>query len=261
MRLNGKRAIITAGASGMGKAGAELFVREGARLAIVDINEAALDAVVKSCAAKGGDVFGIVADLSKPEEGKRIVQETADRFGGVDVLWNHAGIACPVDIVNLDMAAYEAALSVNLTSGLLAAGLAGEIMGRQGTGGSIVFTASTAALVGSAWSPIYSAVKAAVVGATKALALRFAPQNIRVNAICPGPTNTPMLPTFFAKPGETISQAELDARIKTFLAASLPLGRPGEPEEIAHAALWLASDDASFVTGIALPVDGGYTAR
>ena len=261
MRLEGKRAIITAGASGMGKAGADLFVREGARLAIVDINASALDAVVKICIDKGADVFGIVADLTNPEEGKRIVQETADRFGGVDVLWNHAGIACPVDIVNLDMAAYQAALSVNVTSALLAAGLAGEIMGRQGTGGSIVFTASTAALVGSAWSPIYSTVKAGVVGMVKSLALRFAPNKVRVNAICPGPTNTPMLPTFFAKPGETISPEDMDLRVKTFLAASLPLGRPGEPEEMAHAALWLASDDSSFVTGIALPVDGGLTAR
>jgi NAD(P)-dependent dehydrogenase (short-subunit alcohol dehydrogenase family) len=261
MRLEGKRAIITAGASGMGKAGAELFVREGARLAIVDINAAALDAVVKACAERGADVIGIEADLSKPEEGRRIVKAAAERFGGVDVLWNHAGISCPVDIENLDMAAYDASLAVNVTSALLAAGEAGRIMREQGTGGSIVFTASTAGLVGSNWSPIYSAQKFAVVGLVKSLAQRFAPDNVRVNAVCPGPTNTPMLPTFFAKPGETLSPEELNLRVKTSTKAAIPLGRPGEPEEIAHAALWLASDDASFVTGIALPVDGGFTCR
>lgn len=261
MRLRGKRAIITAGASGMGRAGAELFVREGARLVIVDINEAALNATVQACSERRADVFGIVADLSKPGEGVRLVRDAAERLGGVDILWNHAGIACPVDIENLDMAAYEASMTVNVTSALLAAGEAGRLMREAGHGGSIVFTASTAGLVGSAWSPIYSAQKFAVVGIVKSLAQRFAPDRVRVNAVCPGPTNTPMLPTFFAKPGETLTAEELDARVKASVKAAVPLGRPGEPEEIAHAALWLASDDASFVTGVALPVDGGYTCR
>lgn len=245
----------------MGRAGAELFVREGARLAIVDINEAALNATVDACASSGADVIAIPADLRRPEEGRRIVRETAQRFGGVDVLWNHAGIACPVDLENLDMIAYEASLAVNVTAGLLAAAEAARLMREAQSGGSIVFTASTAGLVGSAFSPIYSAQKFAVVGLVKSLAQRFAPDRVRVNAVCPGPTNTPMLPTFFAKPGETLTQEELDVRVKTSVKAAVPLGRPGEPEEIAHAALWLASDDASFVTGIALPVDGGYTCR
>ncbi|MDP9090233.1 MAG: SDR family oxidoreductase [Pseudomonadota bacterium] len=260
MRVKNKRTVITAAASGMGLAGARLFAREGARLVLVDVNRAALNAVVKELAAKGCEVTGIVADLSDLNQPKRIVHEASQRLGGLDILWNHAGISCPVDIENLNLADYDRANAINVTAGLLAAGQAARLMA-DGGGGSIVFTASTAGLVGSAWSPIYSGQKFAVVGMVMSLAQRFAKDRIRVNALCPGPTNTPMLPTFFVRPGETLTPEALSDRIKTSVAAAVPLGRPGEPEEIAHGALWLASDDASFVTGIALPVDGGYTCR
>lgn len=260
MRLRNKRAVITAAASGMGLAGARLFAREGARLVLVDVNAKALDEVVKELKSSGAEVHPLVMDLAGNGVPAGIVHESAKLLGGLDILWNHAGVACPVDIENLDVAAYERSAAINVTAGLLSAGQAAPIMA-QGGGGSIVFTASTAGLVGSAWSPIYSAQKFAVVGMVMSLAQRFAKDRVRVNAICPGPTNTPMLPTFFARPGESLSNAALQERIKSSVAAAVPLGRAGEPEEIAHGALWLASDDASFVTGIALPVDGGYTCR
>lgn len=260
MRLKDKRAVITAAASGMGLAGARLFAREGARLVLVDVNRDALDQTVEQLRADGAEASGIVVDLGDLDQARSFVHEANDRLGGLDVLWNHAGIACPVDIVNLDIAAYDRSHAINVTAGLVAAGQASQYLAESGRG-AIVFTASTAGLVGSKWSPIYSAQKFAVVGMVMSLAQRFAPDGIRVNAVCPGPTRTPMLPTFFATPGETLTPEALDERMSTFLAASLPLGRPGEPQEIAEAALWLASDASSFVTGIALPVDGGFTCR
>jgi NAD(P)-dependent dehydrogenase (short-subunit alcohol dehydrogenase family) len=260
LRLKGKNAVITAAASGMGLAGARLFAREGARLVLVDVNAGALDAAVAELKDMGADVHPLVVDLGDLGAARAMVHDAAALVGGVDVLWNHAGIACPVDIVNLDMAAYDRSHAINVTSALIAAGQASEVM-KAGRGGSIIFTASTAGLVGSAYSPIYSAQKFAVIGMMMGMAQRFAKDGIRVNAICPGPIDTPMLPTFFARPGETLSQDELDERVRTGVAASVPMGRPGRPDEIGQAAVWLASDESSFVTGVALPVDGGYTSR
>ena len=260
LRLKDKRAVITAAASGMGLAGARLFAREGARLVLVDINREALDATVAELRAQGAEAHGLAVDLSDLGAAKGLVHDAAGLLGGIDILWNHAGIACPVDVVDLDMVAYDKSHAINVTAALITAGQASELMKASG-GGSIIFTASTAGLVGSAYSPIYSAQKFAVIGMMMGLAQRFAKDRIRVNAICPGPINTPMLPTFFARAGETLSQGELDERVRVGVAASVPMGRPGEPDEIGHAALWLASDDSSFVTGVALPVDGGYTSR
>ena len=260
MRLKNKRAIITAAASGMGLAGARLFAREGAALALVDVNQAALDAAVAELRDAGATAHGILADLTKTQEVERMVADGAAALGGLDILWNHAGIAAPVEIEDIDYATYERSNAINITAPLIAGGRAAKYM-REAGGGAIVFTASTSGLVGSNYSPIYSAQKFAVIGLAMSMAQRFAPDRIRVNALCPGPTNTPMLPTFFVKPGEVLSQTELDTRVRTGVAGAVPLGRPGEAEEMAHAALWLASDDASFVTGIALPVDGGLTCR
>lgn len=260
MRLKGKRTVITAAASGMGLAGARLFAREGAELVLVDVNREALDGAVAELSAQGATASALVADLTQTDAAVAMVRTAAERLGGIDVLWNHAGIAAPADVQNIDQAAYERSERINVRAGLLAAGEAAPIMAAAG-GGSIVFTASTAGLVGSAFSPVYSAQKFAVVGMVMSLAQRYAKDGIRVNAVCPGPTDTPMLPTFFARPGENPTAEELAERMRVSIPMVVPLGRPGKPEEIAQAALWLASDDASFVTGVALPVDGGYTCR
>lgn len=256
MRLNNKLAVITAAASGMGRAGVELFLREGARVAAIDVNAAALARLAEDIKAKGHIVETVVADLSQPGQMRSSINEAAARLGGIDILWAHAGIPGPGGIENLDLAEYDRAISLNVTSAALAAG---EVVGhmRKRGGGSLIFTASVSGLVGSMFSPVYSACKFAVVGLTKSLAQRFAPDGVRVNVVCPGLADTPMAIGFTGRSGDP---AEAAANEKKLLA-NVPLGRLCRPEEAAHAVLWLASDDASFVTGVALPVDGGFTAR
>ena len=231
MRLFGKRAIITGAASGMGRAGSLLFAREGARVFAVDVDGPALALLQAEIARAGGQVATLVADLSVADEVARMVR------------------AC-------DGALYQKTLALNITAAVLACGQVAPVMRRNG-GGAMVLTSSVAGLVGSIQNPIYSATKFALVGLAKSLALRFAPEGIRVNALCPGPIDSPMLRDLIAGRTSVPNGAELGAK----LLASIPMGRFGAPHEVAEAALWLASDAASFVTGIALPVDGGVTAR
>ena len=260
MRLKDKLAVITAAASGMGRPGVELFAREGATVAAVDINAAALKTVVGDVNAKegnkGGKVVPIVSDLSTVYGVRKSVDEAAAALGGIDLMWAHAGTPGPAAVEGLDPAEYEKAMALNVTSAVFAAGEVVQHMRRRG-GGSLVFTASVSGLVGSMFSPVYSAGKFAVVGLTKSLAQRFAADRVRVNVVCPGPIDTPMLPGFIGRSDDKEQMAENQKK----LMAAVPLGRIGRPEEVAHAVLWLASDDASYVTGITLPVDGGYLAR
>ncbi len=255
-RLENKSAIITAAASGMGRAGAELFAQEGARIAAIDRDGAALEEVVAGIVAAGGDAKAFVADLSNNDAVTASFQAAHAWLGGLDVMWSHAGIPAPTDIEHLDLAAYDRAAQLNLTQTTLLASHAVTVM-RQGGGGSIVFTSSSSGLVGSAQSPLYSALKAAVIGLTKGLAVRYATDGIRVNAVCPGMVATPMLYNDFMIADPRFTKEETEQRF----VSAIPMGRPGQPIEIAHAALWLASDHASFVTGVALPVDGGLVAR
>ena len=256
MRLKQKRAVITAAASGMGRAGCEVFAREGATVFAIDIDQARLDEVVASVKASGGQAYGLVADLLDPDNCKRAIDEAAARMGGLDIVWNHAGIPGLRDVENLDLDAYARTMDLNVRTGLIMSGVAIPHMRRAG-GGSVVFTASTAGLVGASVSPVYSAAKFAVVGMAKSLSLRYAAEKIRFNVVCPGPIETPMFPQFF-DPNASKEVAD-EALART--VAAIPLGRMGQAIEVAHAALWLASEEASFVTGAALPVDGGFTAR
>ncbi|CAM5217181.1 2,5-dichloro-2,5-cyclohexadiene-1,4-diol dehydrogenase [Bosea thiooxidans] len=256
MRLAGKLAVITAAASGMGKAGVELFLREGAKVVAIDVNAEALAQLAAEAKARGQSVETLQADLSRQEVMRSSVHEAAARLGGIDVMWAHAGIPGPAGIEDLDLPAYDRAMALNVDSAALAAGEVIKHMRKRGSG-SLIFTASVSGLVGSMFSPVYSAAKFAVVGLTKSLAQTFAPDRVRVNVICPGLTDTPMAFNFTSRSGDP---AEAAANERKLLAA-VPLGRLCRPDEIAHAALWLASDDASFVTGVALPVDGGFTAR
>ena len=254
MRLNGKLAIVTAAASGMGRAGVERFVREGARVAAIDINPDALDALV---AEFGADkVRGLTADLSTPEGATASIDRAVEWLGGADILWAHAGMPGPASVENLDLPAYDKAIALNVTSAALGAGQVAPHMRKRG-GGAIVFTSSISGLVGSMMSPIYSAAKWGVVGLAKSLALAFAPDNIRVNVVCPGLADTPMKVGFTGRSGDPAEAAANEAKI----VAAVPMGRLVKPGEVADAVLWMVSDEASFVTGVALPVDGGFTAR
>lgn len=256
MRLQGKRVIITGAGSGMGEAGARLFAAEGAKVVVVDRDEAALAALVERIAAAGGHAHAVVADLAYAEEAVRMVREGDQMLGGLDVLWSHAGINGPTETESLNLEQVQTVFAVNVLAGIVACAEALPLMRKAG-GGSIVLTASIAGLVGSIQSPIYSATKFAIVGFAKSLALRAAVDRVRVNALCPGPVDTQTLRELTAPTGAGGKGPEIGRQ----LLASIPLARLGKPAELAEAALWLASDASAFVTGIALPVDGGLTAR
>lgn len=254
MRLNGKLAVVTAAASGMGRAGVDRFVREGARVAAIDIAAAPLAALADEF---GPDrVIPIVADLSTADGARDSIERAATALGGIDILWAHAGMPGPASVEDLDLAAYDKAIALNITSAALGAGTAAPHLRARG-GGAIVFTASISGLVGSMMSPVYSAAKFGVVGLGKSLALALAPDNIRVNIVCPGLADTPMKTGFTGRSGDPAEAAANEAKV----VGAVPLGRLVRADEIADAVLWLVSDEASFVTGVALPVDGGFTAR
>lgn len=255
-RLAGKRILITAGASGMGRAGAALFARHGASVCIVDRDERAAHEVVAAIRESGGSAHGIHADLTDMARSRQVVHEAADMLGGLDAFWAHAGTPGPEYVEGIDWDGYRRAMALNLDSVVASTGEAIPLL-RSGNGPSILVTSSIAGLVGSPLSPTYSLAKFGVIGLVKSLALALGSAGIRVNALCPGVVDTPMLPQFMSRSGDVQVQKETRAKLES----AVPLGRVAQPIEQAHAAMWLLSDDASYVTGVALPVDGGYTAR
>ncbi len=259
MRLKDKIGIVTAAASGMGRAGALRFAKEGAAVGIVDIDEAGVAAVVAEIEQAGGRVKGIVADLTDDNASRSIVQETARAFGGLDFVWNHVGHPGPASVEGIDMADFDLAVTLNLRTVFVTTEAALPELRARG-GGGLLFTASSSGLSGSQFSPVYSAVKHGVVGLVRALAKRHGRENIRVNAICPGPIDTPMLRVFVARPDQQSTQGMDKEELVRSRGGQTPLGRPGTAEEVANAALFLLSDEASFITGAAIPVDGGSTA-
>ncbi len=260
MRLQGKIGIVTAAASGMGRAGALRFAKEGAAVGVVDINQAGVDAVVQEIAGAGGKALGIVGDLRQDNFARDIVRRTANAFGGLDFVWDHVGHPGPAAIEGIDMADFELAIDLNLRTILVTTEAAIPELRARG-GGALLYTASTSGLVGSQFSPVYSMAKFGVVGFVRALAKRLAPDKIRVNAVCPGPIDTPMLRVFVARPDQQQQPGEEDKEaLIVRRAQQVPMRRTGKPEEIANAALFLLSDEASFVSGAALPVDGAATA-
>jgi NAD(P)-dependent dehydrogenase (short-subunit alcohol dehydrogenase family) len=246
--LASKVALITGAASGIGRAAALLFAREGAAIAIADLNQAG-QAVAQEIIQSGGRATFELTDVTRAIDCQRIVERTLREYGGIHILFNNAGIMRRASVVELREEDWDRVMSVNVKSIYLISRQVIPIMVKAG-GGSIINTASGWGLVGGPRAAAYCASKGAVVLLTKAMAIDHGPQNIRVNCICPGDTDTAMLRN---------EAQQLGQREDAFFAQSVrrPLGRIGKPEEIAQAALYLASDASSFVTGTALVVDGG----
>lgn len=254
MRLKEKVSVITGAASGIGESACELFAREGSRVVAVDRDASRLNQVVEGIRRNGGVAEALVADLADAEEAKQIVHRSADKFGRLDILWNNAGVIGPTGIEELDLASYQDAMDINLRSGVISTSTAIPYMRQQG-GGSIVFTSSISGITGSRKSPIYSATKYGVIGVVQSVAQAYAESNIRINAVCPGVIETPLGRSSLKR---GMSDDATRANTEGY-RNSTPMKRFGKPIEVAYAGLWLASDEASYVTGIALPVDGGYT--
>jgi NAD(P)-dependent dehydrogenase (short-subunit alcohol dehydrogenase family) len=248
-KLMSKKAIITGGASGIGRAAALLFARAGAAVMIADIDDPRGESVVQEIHAFGGEGIYVHCDVTKAEDCQRTVQKTIKTFGGVDILFNNAGIVRRASVIDTTEEQWERVMAVNVKSVFLMSKFTIPHMIQAG-GGVILNTSSGWGLVGGRNAVSYCASKAAVVNMTKAMALDHGAQNIRVNCICPGDTDTPML---------RVEARQLGENEKTFLddAADRPLQRIGTPQDIAQAALYLCSDDASYVTGSTLIVDGG----
>jgi NAD(P)-dependent dehydrogenase (short-subunit alcohol dehydrogenase family) len=250
--LQDKVALISGGASGIGRATALLFAGEGAAVAIADLNEAAGQAVAREISNQGAKCIFESADVTRAGDCKRVVERTLREFGGIHVLLNNAGIIRRASLTELSEEDWDRVMEVNVKSIFLMSRLVLPVMARAG-GGSIINTASGWGLTGGAKAAVYCASKGAVVLLTKAMAVDHGPQHIRVNCICPGDTDTAMLRSEARQLGEATERFLTEA-------ARRPLGRVGTPEEIAQAALYLASDASSFVTGTALVVDGGSLA-
>jgi NAD(P)-dependent dehydrogenase (short-subunit alcohol dehydrogenase family) len=249
MRLENRVALVTGGASGIGRATAALLAREGAAVAVVDLDGVGAQAVARQIEGEGGEAIAVRCDVSQAADCERAVGETIDAFGGLDILFNNAGIIRRADLLDTTEGEWDRVMAVNVKSIFLMSKYAIPFMMDRG-GGAIVNTASGWGLTGGRYAVAYCASKAAVVNMTRAMALDHGHQNIRVNCICPGDTDTAMLRDEARQLGQANEQ---------FLqgAADRPLQRIGQPEDIAQAVLYLASDASSFVTGTALVVDGG----
>ncbi len=253
MRLADKVALITGAGSGMGRAAALLFSAEGAAVAVVDVDEKAAAEVAKQITAKGGKAFSLRADVSNPADAERMVEETVKRFGKLNVLYNNAGIEGEANLTaRYSLEGWEKVIGVDLRAVFLGMKYAIPHMIKAG-GGSIINTASTAGLSGVRGGCAYAAAKHGVIGLTRTAALEYGRRNIRVNALCPGPIATPLLERIAAY------QKSREVTVQS-MGANTPLGRPGNPEEIAKVALFLASDEASYASGGVFAIDGGQTA-
>ncbi len=251
MRLANKVALITGAGSGIGRESAVLFAKEGAAIAVVDLNEAAGQETVALVEAAGGRATFIRADVSKAADVNAMIAATESELGGLHVLFNNAGIFHPDDgsVSDTEEAIWDLTININLKGVFLGCKYGIPALLRSG-GGSIINTASFVAVVGAATAQIaYTASKGGVLSLTREIAVEFARQNIRVNALCPGPVETPLLEELLADP------ARRQRRL-----VHIPPGRFAKAQEIAQAALFLATEESSFVNGSTFLVDGGITA-
>ena len=250
-RLDGKVTVITGAGSGIGRVAASVFAAEGAKVVVADVVAGDAASAVDETVGAGGTATAVTVDVSKETEVAAMVAAAVDTYGGLHVLFNNAGIFPDDDggVLDTPPETWQRVMEVNLKGVWLGCRAAVPAMLESG-GGSIVNVASFVALMGAATAQIaYTASKGGVLAMTRELAVEYARKGIRANSICPGPIETPLLAELLSDP------ARRQRRL-----VHIPIGRFGRPEEVAKAALFLASDDASFVTGSALVVDGGITA-
>ncbi|RUL56881.1 MULTISPECIES: SDR family NAD(P)-dependent oxidoreductase [Lysinibacillus] len=243
-KLQDKVAVITGGASGIGAATAKLFVSEGAKVVLVDLNEEKGQAFAQELTSQGAEALFVKANITSEEEVANVFKTTVETFGKVDVVFNNAGIGRVHSSHDLEYSEWRNTVNVDLDGVFLVAREAIREFLKTG-GGTMVNTASMYGWVGSPGSAAYNAAKGGVINLTRSLALEYAEQNIRINALCPGFIDTPIIPE----------------ESKQVLASMTPMKRLGQSEEMAKAVLFMASDDSSFMTGNTLTVDGGYTAQ
>ncbi len=250
-RVENKIALVTGGGSGLGRATVQALAREGAKVLVADLNLESAHETVIMVAETGGEASAFAMDVTVAAQVEAMVQMTVERYGRLDCAFNNAGIPGKVgtSVIDYEEEDWDRVIAVDLKGVWLGMKYELKQMLKQGRG-VVVNTASIAGLVGLVGSSPYVASKHGVVGLTKTAALEFAQQNIRVNAVCPGVFRTPLVEKVIA---------ELPEREELYLSAQ-PIGRMGRPEELAEAVVWLCSDAASFVTGHAFPVDGGYVA-
>jgi NAD(P)-dependent dehydrogenase (short-subunit alcohol dehydrogenase family) len=246
--MENKTVIITGAASGIGKATAQLFAKQGANVVVSDIQESEGERVVKEICSTGGKASYFKTDVSKPEEMEALVNFAVKTYGKLDMAVNNAGIGGELNpIADMSIEGWQKVISINLSSLFYGMKYQIQAMLKSG-GGSIVNISSILGAVGFAGSAGYSAAKHGVIGLTQTAALEYAAHNIRINAVCPGFIDTPLLKA-------------LDNEMKKQIISLHPIGRLGKSEEIAELILWLSSDKASFVNGSYHPIDGGYLAK
>jgi NAD(P)-dependent dehydrogenase (short-subunit alcohol dehydrogenase family) len=252
MRLKGKVAIVTGGASGIGRASAILFAKEGAKVGVADVNEIGGEETVAVIAAAGGDAFFQRVNVADEDDVRNVVNATVVRWGNLDILFNNAGVVLVKALVDMSGDEWDRVMSINVKAAFLMTKYAVPHM-KSGGGGAILNTGSIASFTGQMNTPAYSASKGAIALLTKSLALDFGRDGIRVNCICPGITDTPMLREHLGYGAE--GEARIHARL-----SRVPTGEILSPEDVARAALYLVSDESRGISGILHVVDGGLLA-
>jgi len=253
MRLSGKVVVITGAASGIGLATARLFAQEGAQLALGDLDEAAGQRAAEELGRAGGQAAFVRTDVTSGSDVKRLVDGAVERHGKLDAIFNNAGVGLARSVIDTSEEDFDRVVAVNLKGVFLGCKYALPHLLNNPAGGVILNMSSNGGLIGRPGDPVYNATKHGVMGLTKSLALAYADRRIRVNALCPGPIATPLV--WSMQPPELDREAFIRRAV-----ASCPTPRMAAPEEVATAALFLVSDDSSFVSGVGLAVDGAKAA-
>lgn len=249
-RLENKVALITGAASGIGKTTSLLFAEEGAKIVLTDVNAEGVNKVVDEIEKKGGQALGLTLDVTNEEQWKKVVKKSVEKFNQIDILFNNAGIYIISPIIDIELNTWNKLMNINVTGVFLGMKHVAPIMAKQKKG-SIINASSIAGIGGGAGHVLYGASKGAVRTMTKDVAMEYAAYNVRVNSIHPGYIKTEMVDYASEKTHKTLEQ----------LGALYPMKRLGEIEEVAKAVLFLASDDASYITGSELLIDGGVMAQ